>query len=243
MMHFLSSLFFSFCAIGVATQVSAGGVLVFGGTGKLGAYHVQVLSNSGTDVAVFHRSTSNFDRLEGLTYRRVQGDLLNKQSVVQAIKEIRPSIVIDTSARRGNRMQSGRPFYALAMQHIVEGSKAAGVRQIIIHSSIGVRDSAEPLKRIFDYDTESPNMLDKAEAERILERSGISYTIIRNGLLDYEPIEPTGHGELIQDETVFGRIRRADLARLTLTCIDNADCFGKIFHAVDDTLTGARPSP
>ena len=224
------------------STASADGVLVLGGTGQLGAYHVKQLSEQGVKVAVFHRTTSKFDRLQGADYERVEGNLLDAESVLAAMEKIRPRIVIDTSARRGG-VADGEPFYAPVMRNIVAAAQATGVETIIIHSSVGVRGSAAPLKKNFGYDTGSPNMRDKAAAEVILEGSGIPYTIIRNGLLDFEPVAATGKARLTQDEAAFGRITRADLAQLALGCIDNSECTGKIYHALDDSLVGERPRP
>jgi iron(III) transport system substrate-binding protein len=224
------------------TTASADGVLVFGGTGQLGAYHVQQLAEQGMTVAVFHRATSKFNRLQGAAYESIEGNLLDAASVLAAMEKIRPRIVIDTSARRGG-VADRDPFYATAMRNIVDAAVATDVKHIIIHSSIGVRGSAAPLMKNFGYDTGSANMRDKAAAEVILEESGIPYTIIRNGLLDFEPVAATGNARLTDDEAAFSRITRADLARLALNCIDDTDCTGKVFHAVDDTLTGQRPRP
>lgn len=224
-----------------ASLARAEGVLVFGGTGQLGAYHVQLLSDRGQPVTVFHRSTSSFDRLAGLRYERVEGDLMDAASVLAAVKQVKPKVIIDTSARRGNRMRNDEPFYAQAMRNIVAAARAAGTQQIIIHSSVGVRASAAPVKEKFGYDTDSPNMRDKAEAEVVLEAGGIDYTIIRNGLLEYEPAKPTGRGYLTEDESAFGRITRADLAALALDSIGNPLYRNKIVHALDDSLVGPRP--
>ncbi len=32
------------------------------------------------------------------------------------------------------------------------------------------------------------------------------------------------------------------LARLTVACVNNIECFGKIFHAIDAGLVGPRPA-
>ena len=50
----------------------AGGVLVFGATGQLGAPHVRMLLERDEQVTVFHRPTSSFQRLEGLDYARAE---------------------------------------------------------------------------------------------------------------------------------------------------------------------------
>jgi uncharacterized protein YbjT (DUF2867 family) len=167
---------------------------------------------------------------------------MDAASVLAAMEKARPRVVIDTSARRGERLRADEPFYAAAMRNIVAAARAAGVKQIIIHSSVGVRDSAPYLARVSGYNTDSPNLRDKAEAEVVLEESGINYTIVRNGLLELEPAPATGRGRLIEDQNSFGRITRTDLTRITLECMDNRDCYGKIYHAQDDGLIGPRPS-
>jgi uncharacterized protein YbjT (DUF2867 family) len=225
-------------AIGSA---AADGVMVFGGTGQLGAPHVRMLLERGERVTVFHRPTSSFKRLEGLDFDKAEGDLMDADSVLAAMTKTRPRVIIDTTARRGERLRAGQPFYGQAMRNIVAAAQATGVKQIIIHSSVGVRDSAAYLAKVYAYDTDSANLQDKAEAEIVLEESGINYTIVRNGLLEHEPAPPTGRGRLIENQNSFGRITRTDLARITLECLDNAACFGKIYHAEDEGLTGPRP--
>ncbi len=241
-----------------STSAAAEGVLVFGGTGRLGAPHVRMLLERGETVTVFHRTTSSFRRLEGLEFERFEGNLLDADSVLAAMQRAKPRVVIDTTARRGATNAIEDRFYTPVMAHIVAAAKAMGVEQIIIHSSIGVRDSvaavAAYMNSVNAQAAESPdvepvdfqldnnaNLIDKGDAEIVLEESGIDYTIVRNGLLDFEPATPTGRGELLEDEMAFGRITRTDLARITLECLDNAGCFGKIYHAVDTSLVGERP--
>ena len=225
----------------VAGSAAAEGVLIFGGTGKLGAPHVRMLLDRGETVTVFHRPTSSFKRLAGLAYAKVEGDLLDAESVLAAMQKTKPRVVIDTSARRGMRMRGEQVFYTPAMENIVAAANAAGVEQIIIHSSIGVRGSAAYVQEQTGYDTNSPNMQDKAQAEIVLEQSGINYTIVRNGLLEFEPAAATGRGYLTEDENTFGRITRTDLARISLECMDKPACYGKIYHALDEELVGPRP--
>lgn len=232
-------------AIGMIVTTShaqAEGVLVFGASGQLGAPHIRMLVEQGETVTAFVRPTSDRKRLAGLDIQYAIGDLMDADSVLAAMTEFKPRVVIDTSARRGGMMTREQPFYAEAMRNIVDAAKATGVEQIIIHSSVGVRGSAKKLlEEQFGYDTESQNILDKGEAEIYLENSGVGYTIIRNGLLEFEPAESTGNGYLIEDMNAFGRITRTDLAALSLDCMDKAECLGKIYHAQDDTLVGPRP--
>ena len=216
-------------------------VLIFGGTGQLGAPHVRMLLEKGHQVHVFHRPTSNFARLDGIEFGKVEGDLMDAATVLAAMQRVRPDVVIDASARRGAAMREGRSFYEPAMQHIVDAAGETGVQQIILHGSIGVRGSEAYVRDVLGYDTGSANMRDKADAEQVLEDSGIHFTIIRNGLLDFEPAEATGNGTLTEDQNTFGRITRTDLAEVTVGCVGNADCYDRIYHAIDPTLTGPRP--
>lgn len=239
MIKFTLALAYTFMTAGLA---HADGVMVFGATGQLGAPHVKMLLDRGETVIAFVRPTSDRKRLEGLDVDYAVGDLMDADSVLNAMQMHKPTVVIDTSARRGGMMTRDQPFYGQAMKNIVDAAKTAGVEQIIIHSSVGVRGSAAKLlKEQFGYDTESPNIRDKGEAEITLEQSGINYTIIRNGLLEFEPAAPTGRAYLTDDMNAFGRITRTDLAELSIGCIDNPDCINKIYHAQDDSLTGPRP--
>ena len=226
----------------VSAAALADGVLVFGATGQLGAPHVRMLLDRGETVTAFVRPSSTRSRLQGLDVNYAIGDLMDAESVMAAVAQAKPRVVIDTSARRGDQMRAEKPFYAQAMQNITDAAKAHGEKLVIIHSSVGVRGSAEKLLREqFGFDTMSANIRDKGEAEIYLENSGVGYTIIRNGLLEFEPAEPTGKAYLSDDMDAFGRVTRTDLAGLSLDCMDNPDCMGKIYHAMDSSLAGPRP--
>ncbi len=226
----------------LTTSAWADGVMVFGATGQLGAPHVRMLTEAGETVTAFVRPTSNRERLEGLDVQYAIGDLLDADSVRAAMELVKPRIVIDTSARRGGSLEDYEQFYAPVMQNIVDAAKVNGIDQLIIHSSVGVRGSAEKLLRDeLGFDTNGANIRDKGEAEVIVENSGIPYTILRNGLLEFEPAEPTGTAYLTDDMDAFGRVTRTDLAELAIGCIGNAECMNTILHAMDPSLPGIRP--
>jgi uncharacterized protein YbjT (DUF2867 family) len=237
---FVSAFVFGFLLLASTAPVLADSVMVFGATGQLGAPHVRMLLDRGETVVAFVRTTSSRERLRNLNIQYAVGDLTDAASVLAAMEEFKPRVVIDASARRGGMMTREQPFYAEAMRNIVDAAKVTGVSQIIIHSSVGVRGSAKKFLEEVGYNTESQNIRDKGEAETYLENSGVGYTIIRNGLLEFEPAEPTGNGYLVEDINAFGRITRTDLASVSLECMDNADCQGKIYHAQDDSLIGPR---
>lgn len=219
------------------------GVLVIGGTGQLGSYHVKHLSDAGERVIVLARTTSSFERIEGSNYEVVIGDLRDAASVMAAVMEAKPAVIIDAANLPGIRMDDGDTFYWPAMRYQIAAAKAAGVTQIIRHSARGAREMltsppAEGMRsegRIINY------MRDVGRAEMALETAGrvddaLVATIIYNRNLPPEPADATGRGELLDDLTKDGGITRSDLARVTNTCILNTACYGRTFNAIDAEL-------
>lgn len=221
----------------LATAQENTGVLVVGGTGQLGSYHVKQLSNAGERVIVLARSTSSFDRIEGSTYEVVVADLMDADAVTAAVMKAKPAVIIDASNLPGIRMENGDSFYWRSMRTLTKAAEAAGVTQVIRHSARGAREMltipAAPFRNqplIINY------MRDVARAEIALEHSGLNYTIILNSNLPQEPATATGNGTLNADVTIDDGITRADLAAVTNTCILNSDCYGKRLNGIDSTL-------
>lgn len=212
-----------------STLAADNGVLVFGGTGRLGAPIVQLLVEAGHSVTVFARPTSDRHGLEGLEIDYAIGDLLNTDDVVAAFSQGDYRFVVDATSRRGN----AGIFYDEAMANILRGISAGNVRQIIYHGSIGAGDNHKQFPGM-----ENSGMRDvlmaKGRAEALLVESGVTYTIIRNGMVRLDGTPATGTATLSEDTGTMGPITREDLALLTLECFDNEACFNKIFHAVDN---------
>ncbi len=204
-------------------------VLVFGGTGRLGAPIVSLLVEAGHPVTVFARPTSDRQRLEGLDIDYVVGDLLNAADVVTAFETGGYQFVIDATSRRGN----DGIFYDDAMANILRGIRVSNIRQIIYHGSIGAGDNMKQFPNM-----ESSRMRDvlmaKGRAEELLTDSGVTYTIIRNGMVRTDGTPATGTATLSEDTSTMGPITREDLALLTMQCFDQEACFNMVFHAVDD---------
>lgn len=214
--------------------VFADGVLVFGGTGRLGAVTVKQLIAAGEKVTVFARPTSDRSRLTGLDVSFVVGDMLNADDVAAAFTTVMPRIVIDASALYNG---SHEP----AVRNLVAAARAVKVEQIIHHGSVGAGDNMALFPEI-DFTALEATLLDKGRAEDVLINSGLTYTIIRNGLLDPDDSKSTGGARLTQDPAALGRITRVDLAAITMECFAAARCANKIFHALDDNLPVNLPS-
>jgi uncharacterized protein YbjT (DUF2867 family) len=223
---FRKSIFIVFSLL-TALPALADGVLVFGGTGRLGAETVKELLRIDEKVIVFARVTSDRARLDGLDVSYVVGDLLDEASTVAAFDAVKPEIVIDASALYG-------ASYEDAIRNIVAGAKNSGVEQVILHGSVGAGENMKLFPSISEPELVKV-LLDKGRAETVLIESGVPYTIIRNGLIEYDDSLSSGKARITEDQTVLGRITRVDLAAVTMQCFRATQCENKIYHATDDT--------
>jgi len=231
--------FFTFIAAFFLMQANAfakdGGVMVFGGTGRLGAPIAKLLVQAGEDVTVFARKDSPKDRLAGLKVDYVVGDLTDDKSVAAAFDSKKFRVVIDASAQRGDSSKIDK-FYETITRSIVVHSKRTGVKLFIHHGSIGAGESIKQVPALKDF-KQSAGMVDKGMAEKVILEGGVPYVIIRNGLLPVKSDPPaTGRGYLTSDLSTFGEVTRDDLAILTLDSMYNPARWNKVYHAIDPNL-------
>lgn len=236
---FLSLIAFAFSPI--AAFANDGGVIVFGGTGRLGAPIVKLLVAAGEDVTVFTRASDSTERIKDAKVTYAVGDLLDDASIGKAFDAKKYRVAIDASAQRSANRRND--FYEVITKSIVTHAKRTGVKHFIHHGSIGAGENIKIVPALAGY-KQTPSLVDKGKAEAIILASGLPYTILRNGVLpdNDDPQPPARHnGALTVDYTTFGAILRADLAILTLDCIDNPARLNMIYHAIDPTL--ATPPP
>ena len=212
------------------------GVLVFGGTGQLGSAIVMDLLDAGEDVTVFTRPTSKRERLQGLDVSYVTGDVLNEGDVKAALKSGPYRVVIDALARDGG---VGPEFYIDSMKYMSAWAADTGVKQFILHGSVGAGLS----RAIYPEDRwefMAATITAKDWGERHLMESGTPYTIIRN--LNLLPIEvpESGKAYLTEDQLLGGPVTRDGLARLNMECMDNDACINEIFHGIDPDVVDPR---
>lgn len=232
------SLVVALLSIGTMTPAWSS-VLVFGGTGQLGARVVRLLLEAGEDVTVFARPTSDRSLLDGLAVNYVVGDLLNDADVAAAFESASYHAVI--IAIRAPLSASG--FYETAIDHIVNHAPDAGVQQIIHHGAVGAGGNMarHPYVPWASVPGLRERLEDRGRAEAILLNSGISATIIRNSRVWPDSTPSTGNADLTEDQSTFTPITREDLARFTMDCLDNPACANKIYHARDTSLSWPPP--
>ena len=107
---------------------------------------------------------------------------------------------------------------------------------MILHGAIGVGDSADLVYVENAFEVQRLAVASKNIAEEILISSGVPYTIIRHLTLLPLTVQESGKARLSRDRTEVGAVTRDGLARLTLECLDKAECLNSIFHAMDDEV-------
>jgi uncharacterized protein YbjT (DUF2867 family) len=115
-------------------------------------------------------------------------------------------------------------------------AKRTGVKQFILHGSIGAGANIAQVPALKDFKP-TPGLIDKGMAETAVIESGVPYTIIRNGLIPQDPQPPaTERAFLTPDVSTFGEVTRDYLAIFTLDVMDHPARLNKIYHAIDPTL-------
>lgn len=204
-------------------------VIVFGGSGKLGAEVVRSLLAADHDVTVFHRERSDLSRLQGLKLQFAIGDATVERDVQAAFAAHRYDVAINALAKGRSEPVA---FYETTQRLITAASKATGVKQVILHSSVGAGDSRAVYPQAI-WPRMKDVLLAKDVAERELIASGVPYTIMRNAVLRDDAPGVREKAELSPDQRRFGAVTRSGLGRLTAECTLNPQCLGRIYHAID----------
>ncbi|MBM3514114.1 MAG: hypothetical protein FJX59_10405 [Alphaproteobacteria bacterium] len=215
------------------------GLMVFGGTGKLGAEIIKLVKPNYPFVGVFMRGSSKTDLLDGTNLNYTIGDLFNSADVAMAFRSFLYRAAVIALRVEDNDLR----FYEKAMTVIVAGAKTSGVKHIVHHSAVGAGENAQNFQ---DLGWEKvPGLLDRLKdqgvGEEILKASGIPYTIIRNARVYPENTPATGKAKLTTDHKVLTPMTRADLARLTVSCLEKKSHFGKTYHVRDRSLKWPPP--
>jgi uncharacterized protein YbjT (DUF2867 family) len=214
-------------------------VLVLGGTGRLGAEVVKLLVANGERVTVFARADSKRDLLTGLKVDYVTGDLTQEADVAAALKSKSFRAIINTVRVENDDIH----FYDKIMSNLAKHAKGAGVRQIIHSSAVGAGDNARHFPNLGWEKV--PGLLDRLKdqgaGEAHLHKSGVTFTIIRNSRIWPKDVPANGNAKLTEDQTVLTPMTRADLAKLTVSCLDNPACANKTYHVEDKSLPWPPP--
>jgi len=216
-------------------------ILVLGGTGELGSEIVKALRAADKRVTVLARPTSNRERLQDQNISYVIGDMLVEADMERVFTATKYKSVVDASSGpyRGmegadNELLQAQAFYADSQKIVSKWAASTGVRQFILHSTVGAGGSADLVYVDNVFEVQKRALASKTLAEQVLIKSGLRYTIIRHLTVLPLTLQESGKARLSRDLTEVGAVTRDGLARLTRECLDNNACLNIIFHALDD---------
>jgi putative NADH-flavin reductase len=201
-------------------------ILVFGSTGRTGQAVVTQALDQGYEVTAFARDPVRL-RTEHRHLRAVTGDVLDAASVEAAVPghDAVLSVLGHPSLREHNVLTEGT-------SNIVAAMEKAFVRRLVAVSSLGVGDSREQLKLVYNL-LMVPVFLrnvyaDKETQEQRIRESHLDWTIVRPGLLTDGP--RTGEYRVAlgtAEVPTHPEISRADVADFLLEQITDASYVGK----------------
>ncbi len=208
------------------TPAEDGAYLVFGGTRNAGLEVVKLLRQRGDQVTAFVRPTSDRTQLDRLGVTYAEGDAVNLEDVKAAFATGTYRAAINTIGC----FSCEPPPDFLAARNIAAAAQAAGVKRVVLITTIGVAESRAAAPALSNFFLRGIIPL-KAQAEEHLRATDLQYTIIRPGGLGKGPA--TGQGFLSEDVSTMGFIDRAELAYLIVGAVDDDRAIRKTYSAVD----------
>ena len=205
-------------------------ILVAGGTGGTGREIVKHLQNDGKSVRVMTR-----DVAKGRTVLGAYVDLITADATVPATLPVAFDGIelfictIGSNAVMGQETPEDIDYGGV--KNLVDAAKAAGVRHMVLVSSLGVTQPDHPINkygRVLEW---------KYKGEEHLRASGLTYTIVRpGGLTD----DDGGQGlQFGQGDRISGRIPREDVALVCVKALENPNAYGKTL----DIISGDDAAP
>lgn len=203
-------------------------LLIFGAGSGVGAELVALTAQERPVVALI-RNAEQAQTLRALGVTVIEGDALNPADVLQACQMAGSGAQIVSTL-------GGKLADYTANRLIIDTAEQAGIRQMLLVTSIGCGDSWPTLsaraKQAFGQ-----AVREKSLAESWLQTSTLDWCILRpGGLMNGDA---TGKAHLIQTEA-HGRVRRSDVALHIRQLLANGQGWGEIFALCDSTLEGER---
>lgn len=208
-------------------------VFVAGATGQTGRHIVTDLVKRNIPVRALVRNLELAKQILPAEAELVQGDVLFAHQLKDVIADC-DVVVCATGAKPSfNALEPYLVDY-VGTKNLVNASKEKGVEHFAIVSSLCVSKFLHPLNLFWLV------LFWKQQAEKYLQNSGLTYTIVRpGGLLNYEK-----QGGLVMagaDQLFEGSIPRTKVAQVTVEVLLQAAAQNKIVEIVTKEGIGDRP--
>jgi len=237
----------TFVAAGSDSPYAGMKALVFGATGGCGKEIVKAAIMNGVPCSIFARSKAKAeeqfkDDIESSAAEGVfEGDVSRYEEVSKAVRASGANTIFIATGSRPALDPLG-PFNVdyNGTANIVGAASASGkVDRIVLITSIGVDDLLFPLNLFFGV------LFWKKRAEEVLQRSGITYTIVRPGGLLDQPragsttVEPIAMGPAdaygLPPRKSPGSILRSQVAEVCLAAVVDEGAENKTVEIVTES--------
>lgn len=197
---------------------------VAGATGETGRRIVQELMTRGIPVRAFVRNITKAREILPAGVELVEGDVLQPQTLESALGDS-TIILCATGAKPG--LDPTEPYRVdfEGTKNLVDAAKAKGIEQFVFVSSMCVSQLFHPLNLFWLI------LVWKKQAEEYIQKSGLTYTIVRPGGLKNED----NNDVIIMEgaDTLFdGSIPRQKVAQVCVEALFEPSAQNKIVEII-----------
>ena len=150
-------------------------IFVTGGTGFVGSHIIENLLKEGHEVVVMTRSSADSVNPTEKKIRKVQGDLFNKDSIKEHLRNIDAIIHLVGIIVEARGEGSFEKVHYEGTKYIVDSAVDMGIRKYIHMSALGAEEGAK-----------SKYHQSKYIAEEYVKASGLDYTIFKPSVIHGE---------------------------------------------------------
>lgn len=198
-------------------------ITVFGATGTIGRLVVDQGLAAGHEVTAHTRDATRVPtRHERL--RVVEGDVTDPAACLPAVEGADAVVVAIGAGRKGVVREAGT-------RAVVEAMRGAGVRRLVCQSTIGVGSSRPNLDLWWKYVMFGallrPAYADHVRQERVVEESGLDWTVVRPSAFVDESPGPVRQGFDGSEREVLLKVGRADVAGFLLAQLHDGAYLGR----------------
>jgi uncharacterized protein YbjT (DUF2867 family) len=195
-------------------------VLVAGASGDTGREVLDVLDGTDYRVRAVTRREERAEHLGRLGADEVVvADLLNPRGAARAAEDV-DAVVSCVGSTPVEVLRRDTFVDGAGNRHLVDAARAAGAEAFVMESSLGVgSDRASWMARLFRLAI-GPVVAAKTEAERAVRESGLTYTVLRPGVLVGDWASDGEDPRVADAGTgLWGVAARRDVARLLVAAL------------------------
>ena len=197
-------------------------ITIIGGSRGTGAQIAIAARQAGHQVNVVSRGGN-----APVGTRAITGSATDPEVLREAVAGA-DAVVVTVGGSRGTSRARTRVTSA-----VIDAMREAGVRRLLVQSSLGTGDSAAqlpvPLRQLMKLVLAKP-LADHNEQEEAVRESGLDWTIVRpTGLKNAPPTGTVRALEVADHGTLGGSVPRIDLAEFILSVIEDESTIRKAF--------------